>query len=73
MVVLATNRGFVPYFTPDGRTAEKQGEQEYEKCESEKNGKIYTMVMHLTDVIEKFRIRQLNRLLLSPEALLWKL
>ena len=57
--VLATIVGFVVNFTPDGRRAEKNGNQEYEKGDG---GKIETMILHVMDCIDKFRKRQQARL-----------
>ena len=58
--VLATTRGFTVNFTPDGRSAEKNGKQEYEMDKTK--GKIECMVNHVTKVIDKFRARQKERI-----------
>ena len=47
-------------FTPDGRVAEKKGEQEYEK--SNTKGKIESMVDHVTGIIDFYRDKQIKRI-----------
>ena len=58
--VLTTFNGFVVNFTPDGRTAEKENSQEYEKCSEQ--GKIESMIMYVTNIIKIFCDRQNRRI-----------
>ena len=58
--VLTTQTGYVLFFTPDGRMAEKSQKQEFAK--DKECGKIESMVLYLTDVIQKFRDKQAARL-----------
>ena len=56
---LTTSNGFCVNFTPDGRAAEKKGEQEYDKNDTK--GKIQSMVLHVTDIVSHFRDKQKKR------------
>ena len=58
--VLATKEGYVLNFTPDGRTAERKGEQEYD--EDKKTGKVETMILFLIKIIDELKQKQLTRL-----------
>ena len=58
--VLATNKGFVVNFMPDGRTASKTKQQEYGNTSGQ--GKIETMILHVVDIIGRFKNKQKNRL-----------
>ena len=58
--VLATKEGFILNFTPDGRTAARIGEQEYE--EQRDIGKIESMILFLIKVIDELKKKQLTRL-----------
>ena len=51
--VLATSSGFIVNFTPDGRTAAKTNNLEYE--EDKKIGKIETMTMFVMSMIERLK------------------
>ena len=51
--VLASSFGYILNFTPDGRTAAKNQTQEYE--EDTAQGKIESMIMFVTDIIDDFR------------------
>ena len=58
--VLATLFGFVVNFTPDGRSAEKTGQQEYKQDKS--IGKIKSMILFVTNVLNEIKERRLKRL-----------
>ena len=58
--VLATKEGFILNFTPDGRTAARIGEQEYE--ENRHIGKIESMILFLIKVVDEIKAKQLTRL-----------
>ena len=58
---MTTHNGFVINFTPDGRIAEKEGEQEYDKKEAKDKGKIETMILHVTKIIKNFKKKQQER------------
>ena len=58
--VLVTSYGFVINFTPDGRSAEKRAEQEYNKNKS--IGKIESMILFVTSVLDEIKERRMNRL-----------
>ena len=47
---LATTDGYVINFTPDGRTAAKSQQQEYETCSS--MGKIESMILHVISIVD---------------------
>ena len=59
LFVLTTFRGFVLYFTPDGRT-QKSGKNEFKP--EKKQGKIESMVLYTINVIEQIREKQKERL-----------
>ena len=59
LFILATFRGFVVNATPDGRTAAKKGNQEYESKNGQ--GKIESMIMHLCSIIDQFKQKQKER------------
>ena len=63
LFTLTTFRGFIVNFTLDGRTAatgkNKKGTQEYEMLRG--SGKIHSMILHVTGVIDRFKERQLKR------------
>ena len=63
--VLATTNGFVVNFTPDGRTAEKKAQQEYELNKS--IGKKESMILFVTSVLDRIRENRLQRLRASQE------
>ena len=58
--VLTTKEGFILNFTPDGRTAAKVGEQEYNDHKG--IGKVESMISFLIEIIDKLKERQLTRL-----------
>ena len=58
--VLATKEGFILNFTPDGRTAAKVGEQEYD--DQTGTGKVESMISFLIEIVDKLKKRQLTRL-----------
>ena len=58
--VLCTSLGYVLNFTPDGRTANKTKQQEY--LAEASVGKIESMILHLVEVVDRFRDRQQKRL-----------
>ena len=60
LFALTTSKGYCINFTPDGRMAEKNGEQEFKKGNS--MGKIESMVLHVTDIIESFRQKHKKRI-----------
>ena len=66
LFILATFRGFIVNATPDGRMAAKQGNQEYDTKNGE--GKIVTMILHLCEIIDKFKARQLARIRSYPRS-----
>ena len=67
LFVLATKNGFVVNFTPDGRTAAKKGGLEYKL--GQQLGKTESMMMHLTEVIEKHKKKQKTRLVKYEKVL----
>ena len=58
--VLSTFNGFVVNFTPDGRTAARKDEQEY-NSKSRGMGKTEAMILHLLEIIDKFKNKQEKR------------
>ncbi len=58
--VLTTSHGFVVNFTPDGRSAAKNNEQEYQ--DDKALGKIDNMIMHLLSVIDRLKEKQQKRI-----------
>ena len=58
--VLATSDGFVVNFTPDGRSAAKNNELEYEEDKS--LGKIESMILHVLSVIDRLKEKQKKRI-----------
>ena len=59
-VLAVATLGFIINFTPDGRLAEKNGNQEYEK--NGESGKIQTMILHVVQIINRFRETQQHRI-----------
>lgn len=57
--VLSTINGFIVNFTPDGRMAAKQKQQEYK---TEKSGKIESMILHVIGIIQKLKDKQKERI-----------
>ena len=53
LFVLTTKEGFVLNFTPDGRTAAKVGEQEYDNHNG--RGKVESMISFLIDINDKLK------------------
>ena len=63
--VLATKDGFVVNFTPDGRSAQKNKQQEYQQDDQSSKssaGKIETMILYVMNVIERFKDKQKERI-----------
>ena len=58
--VLATRCGFVVNFTPDGRSAQKERKQEYQQ--SDGNGKIQSMILHVLKIIDRLKSKQKTRI-----------
>ena len=58
--VLATSEGFIVNFTPDGRTAAKTGELEYDTDKG--MGKIESMIMYVLRKIEILKQKQQKRI-----------
>ena len=60
LFVLTIYRGFVVNFTPDGRTAAKEGNQEYDTKNGE--GKIASMILHVCEVIDRMTSAKITNL-----------
>ena len=58
--VLATKNGYVLNFTPDGRSAAKNGTQEY--LQEKSMGKVESMILFVTNIIEHLKTKQSNRI-----------
>ena len=66
LFILATFKGFIVNFTPDGRTAAKKGNQEYQLQPGV--GKIESMILHICEIIDKLKRKQMDRINSLPRS-----
>ena len=66
LFILATFKGFIVNFTPEGRTAAKKGNQEYQARPGV--GKIETMILHVCEIIDKLKKKQVDRINNIPRS-----